>query len=456
MRFLIHISLLIFVFCSTLGAQELSDEKTRILFLMDASASMNNSWEATRKIDDAKRIISDLADSLRTLENLELALRVYGHQSMPSAKDCRDSRIEVPFGSANSIDIFKRLASLRPKGITPITYSLESAAKDFPNDPLGEHYIILITDGDESCEGDPCETAARLKKKGIVLKSFVIGLGLQDETKEKFQCFDDFYDASDAWTFQSLLKSIVSKIISKTTSHLDIIDRPGEPSITDVGILVYDRYSREPDYSFYHSLNSLNNSDTLLIDTGLYHLDIQTIPPIELLDQKIYHLKHTPLQTKASFTELRISLKNKIRREEYNVSTIIRDNTDKSILNVQELGQNVEYINQPYKVEILTKPEILMDNLDPTRNDVNLIEISEPGELVLDKKTSISGAIFYKEDDKRLKLISHLNGKSIERINLQEGTYTIIYRPKLKKEMNASRTESVYVHSGKSITLRLE
>lgn len=429
--------------------------KTRILFLMDASASMNNSWEASRKIDDAKQIISDLADSLKTLEDLELGLRVYGHQSMPSAKDCEDSRIEVPFGSANYIDIFKRLASLRPKGITPITYSLESAADDFPKDKSGRHYIILITDGDESCEGDPCETAAKLKSRGIILKSFVIGLGLQDETKEKFKCFDDFYDASDAWTFESLLKSIVNKIVSQTTTQVDIIDIITEPSATDIPLLFYQADSFHPEYAFYHSLNKFNYSDTLIVDTGNYNIQIQTIPPLEVKRFPIQYLKHNTISKKASFTGLAINVKDRKQHLTYDVNSIIRRYHQGEILNVQELGQQVQYINQPYQIEILTKPEILMDNQDPQSNDVNLIEISAPGELVLDKKTQVSGALFHRGKN-GLKLIAHLNGKSIERFSLQEGIYTIVYRPKRDKSMSATETEEVEVKSDKvsSVILR--
>lgn len=455
MRHIYVIALLIVFSSLSLNISAQDSTKTRILFLMDASASMNNSWDSSRKIDDAKRIISNLADSLKTIEHLELGLRVYGHQSMPSANDCEDSRIEVPFGSFNYVDIFRRLASLRPKGITPITYSLESAARDFPEDLTGRHFIILITDGDESCEGDPCETAAILKSKGIILKSFVIGLGLQNEAKEKFTCFDEFYDASDAWTFQNLLTSMVSKIVSRTTTQVDVKDILSEPSATDMPMLFYRPGSTEPASAFYHTLNKYQNSDTLTIDTGFYNLDVHTIPALELANIKIQSDRHNTLSKTASFTGLQIDVRDKKSYKDYEVSSVIRDLDNGSILNIQELEEHVTYINQPYSIEILTTPVISMDNQDPLRNDVNLIEISAPGELLLDKKASVSGALFLNSDE-GLKLIKYLNGKSIESFSLQEGQYTIIYRPKLKKEMAASETIEVEVRSDKVTQVRLE
>lgn len=444
---------IIFLCALSLSAQD--STKTRILFLMDASASMDNSWETSRKIDDAKKIISDLADSLRVVENLELGLRVYGHQSMPSAKDCKDSRMEVSFGSANYLEIFRRLSSLRPKGITPITYSLESAAEDFPKDPSGRHYIILITDGDESCEGDPCETAAMLKQKGIVLRSFVIGLGLQEETKESFKCFDDFYDATDARTFQSLLKSIVAKIVSSTSTHIDLKDVPSEPSATDFPMLFYKSRGSEPVYSFYHSLNKLGNPDTLIIDTAIYQIRIESLPPIDILDETIHYEQHNAIIESASFTGLRIDIKDKKDYDDYRIPSVIRNYSDSKILNIQELEEKVDYINQAYKIEILSQPVIQMNNQGPGRNDVNLIEISAPGELVIDKKTTVSGALFYKVDGELL-LLKQLNGKSIERLELQAGEYTIIYRPKMKKSMTDSKVERVVVYPEKVSQVVLE
>ena len=76
-------------------------EKTRILFLLDGSGSMLAKWENTYRITAAKKLLSDLVDSLRTDTNLELALRVYGHQYDRRLKRCDDTKLEAPFARDN-------------------------------------------------------------------------------------------------------------------------------------------------------------------------------------------------------------------------------------------------------------------------------------------------------------------------------------------------------------------
>ena len=119
---------------------------TRIEFLFDASQSMYGSWQSGKKIDVAKRLMAEMLDSLRHLENVELALRVYGHQKVFPPQDCDDTRLEVPFGKGNVPRIQEVLRNLNPKGTTPIALSLEACAGDFPSTP-GRNVIVLVTDG---------------------------------------------------------------------------------------------------------------------------------------------------------------------------------------------------------------------------------------------------------------------------------------------------------------------
>ena len=70
---------------------------TRILFLLDASGSMMAPWEGQPRWNVAKRMLSKMVDSLNSYPNLEVALRVYGHQFLNADKNCEDSRLEVPF-----------------------------------------------------------------------------------------------------------------------------------------------------------------------------------------------------------------------------------------------------------------------------------------------------------------------------------------------------------------------
>ena len=104
--------------------QQKIPEKTRILFVLDASGSMNAAWENNiSRMDAAKSILTRLVDSLRSNDNLEIALRIYGHRYPREANNCQDSRLEVPFAVKNHNAVISKIKDIRPLGTTPITYS---------------------------------------------------------------------------------------------------------------------------------------------------------------------------------------------------------------------------------------------------------------------------------------------------------------------------------------------
>jgi Ca-activated chloride channel family protein len=170
--------------------------KTRILFLLDASGSMYARMESDSRINVAKRLLNKTIDSLVGTKNLEIALRVYGHTSPPNVRNCKDTRLEVPFRPNNFTEVKKRLQSINPKGTTLIAQSLLQSAYDFPKEPYTRNVIILITDGIEECQGDPCAVSEALQSQGIILKPFIIGIGSTEDFRKAFDCVGRYYDAN--------------------------------------------------------------------------------------------------------------------------------------------------------------------------------------------------------------------------------------------------------------------
>ena len=177
-----------FLSCTILFAQSKDNEQrpplTRILFVFDGAKVLGD--ETGAKIDVAQRLMGQMLDSLQEIQaegNFQLALRVYGHQRPVPPQDCSDTRLEVPFGKGNIYKIKRVLKSITPRGTTPIAGSLMKAANDFTPCEDCRNIIILITDGVEACDGDPCIVSKRLQKEGIVLKPFVIGIGLDENFK---------------------------------------------------------------------------------------------------------------------------------------------------------------------------------------------------------------------------------------------------------------------------------
>ena len=185
-RILVVFSVLI-VLLGTFGPG-LNGADKRVELVLDASGSMLGQLGPRQiKIDAAKAAVHKLAGCLDP--KLELAFRAYGHQSHRNQKDCRDTQLLVPFAplGQNREKVRAALKEITAQGFTPITYVLGLAAADFP-DTEKENVIILISDGKETCPGDPCVLARQLKDKDAGLVIHCVGLGVDAATRGQLEC----------------------------------------------------------------------------------------------------------------------------------------------------------------------------------------------------------------------------------------------------------------------------
>ncbi len=236
------------------GAKE--PDLTRILFVMDASNSMNAFWGNEPKINAARRILLAALKPLEEAPNLQLALRLYGHQTRiePGQQDCDDTKLEVPFGPSQGDAIRRVMTGVRCLGTTPIARSLERSATDFP-DTKARNVIILITDGIEACDEDPCAVSRALQSKGIILKPFVIGIGLEDAGKYNLKCVGNYYDATTPEMFERVLAVVVDQALNTTTTQLLLVADDTKPTETDVPVTFYDQSTGQQRYNFVHTMN---------------------------------------------------------------------------------------------------------------------------------------------------------------------------------------------------------
>ncbi len=161
------------------GRPVLSLDDRAVEIVVDASRSMWGRMGGKPKMAVAKDILHDV--SYWFPEDLDLALRAYGSSSPSESNDCADSTLFVPFGEQNRDSIRRAVAGLRPLGQTPIAYALNQAAWDFGT-LQDDRAVVLVTDGIESCGGDPVRAARELREQGIVVH--VIGFGLGNGTDE--------------------------------------------------------------------------------------------------------------------------------------------------------------------------------------------------------------------------------------------------------------------------------
>ncbi len=156
------------------GRPVISLNDRAVEIVVDASRSMWGRMQGQPKMVVAKEILQDV--SYWFPEDLELALRAYGSTSPSDSADCADSRLLVPFGDENREPIRAAIDGLRPLGQTPIAYALNQAARDFGTQQ-DDRAVVLVTDGIESCGGDPAQAARELREQGIMVHLIGFGLG---------------------------------------------------------------------------------------------------------------------------------------------------------------------------------------------------------------------------------------------------------------------------------------
>ncbi|MDX9907182.1 MAG: VWA domain-containing protein, partial [Bacteroidales bacterium] len=334
----------------TQQAAPLQEKKpvTRILFVFDASQSMYGRWQSDLKINIARDILLKVLDSLRPMPDLEVALRLYGHQHRFPPQVCDDSKLEVPFAKDNYDKIRLKLKDVIPRGTSPIAASLEQAAGDFPPCENCRNVIVLITDGIEECGGDPCQASYTLQKSGIALRPFIIGIGANFE--KAFDCVGIYLDASSEEKFSNALHIVVSRIMNPTTCQVNLLDANNRPTETNIGMTFYDHSSGKIKYNIVHTLNSYGQPDTLNIDPMVtYDIVVHTIPPVRADSVRLVPGRHTviPVNVPQGILLLKMNSQNTNLKD---ITTIVRKEGRSETINTQEIDQQEKYITGTYNI----------------------------------------------------------------------------------------------------------
>lgn len=403
---------------------------TRILFILDASNSMNLDWNNQTRMAAAKEVMIKSLDGLKNIPDLEIALRVYGHQSVVTNtyQDCQDTKLEVPFGPNNIDPIKLKIKGLQAKGATPIARSLEAAAADFP-DTLARNFIILVTDGLESCDNDPCIIARKLKEKGVKVTPFVIGLGMDLTYLDKFECIGSYSDAESKEAFSNVLSNVLNKALLNTTVQINLNTVQGKPLETDVSMFLYEAGTQNLKYTFVHTINRKGLPDTLFLDPKIkYDLKVNTLPAVELKNISIKPHTHNIIQVSAGQGQLKVtSLKSPSGTK---IETRILQNNASPTLNVQQLNDVQRYLVGPYQLEILTLPRTYKD-IKIDQSKVTAIDIVAAGQLTYTAAKGLVGQIFYERNPGQWEWVLDLKeNQTSGSWNLQPGSYKIVYREK--------------------------
>ena len=447
-----------FFFGVSLPAQTLKSRPSlpaRILLIFDASNSMKALYEGTSRIEAAKKLVFRIIDSLQRIPNLELALRIYGAEKAYPPGDCKDSYLAEPFGKGNTARIREKITALKPTGITPIAHSLNLAADDFSQSP-GTNIILLITDGLEECGGDPCEAAKKLREKGIVFKPYILGIGLSQEQSKTFECVGTYFSAEEPNALINVVGVVVSQTMNRTTIQVNLLDKAGNPTETNVNMSFYDRYNENLKYDYIHTINASGNPDTLTLDAGpVYHLVVNTIPPIEKDNIRLLMGRHNIIALDAGQGKLELRRPNGTYNFNYRVKCLVRKHGEASILNAQELNAEERYLVGSYDLEILTLPRIYKNEVSIEQSHSTVMDIAGAGELRLMTGEAGSGSI-YLEEHGDMRWVCNLDpGQTIQNFYFQPGSYRVEFRARNKRESAYTMEKHFVIVPDKSVTVSL-
>lgn len=150
-------------------------EGQRVILVLDASGSMWGQIGPKSKMDIAKEVVGRVVGKWKAED--ELGLVAYGHRKKGA---CDDIETIIPPGPVDAGSFMSAVRSLSPKGKTPMTQAVRQAAEALKYTEK-QATVILVSDGIETCDPDPCAVADELEKLGVGLTVHTVGFGLDDK-----------------------------------------------------------------------------------------------------------------------------------------------------------------------------------------------------------------------------------------------------------------------------------
>jgi Ca-activated chloride channel family protein len=332
--------------------------------------------------------------------------------------------------------------------------TLEKSAEDFSDCSNCRNIIILITDGIEECGGDPCAISMKLQRQGIVLKPFVIGIGLDVNFKKSFECLGTFYDASDEATFKKVLDIVISQALNETSAQVNLIDAAKNPSETDVAVSLYDHFSGRLLYHFMHTMDAKGNPDTLDLEANYtYDMVAHTVPPVRADSLTMIPGKHNLLGVDAPQGFINIEVNGFNSRTP--VQAIVRQHKKTETVFVQELNSTEKYLVGFYDIEILTLPRVILEDIVVSQSHTTTVELPNPGLLTVTKKSKGSGGIFIDRNGKLEKVIKLDENQARESFYLQPGEYLLVYRANGAQSTSFNKQQKFTIRTGSSASINL-
>ncbi len=257
-----------------------ADAKTNMLFVLDSSGSMWGQLDGVAKIETAKTVLTRLMGDLP--EDTGVGLMVYGHRDKGS---CEDVELMAPIGTSSAAAA-KALTTITPNGKTPIAYALSQTKRAFQNTNAEDsNHVVVISDGIETCSGDPCAVAAKLARENINVKVHVVGFDISAEDREQLQCIADngngrYFSADSTQGFSDAVAEAVIVVAAQTPEAQPEIEPEAQPEPEpQSGAFFFDDFDGDILKSHWQAVNPdpesylVENGHLIAVATGGANLD---------------------------------------------------------------------------------------------------------------------------------------------------------------------------------------
>lgn len=227
----------VFTSIAMAGSTHAATSNSDILFILDGSGSMWGQIEGVAKIQTAKQTMTKLLDNVP--EAARLGLMTYGTRDKQS---CQDYVVLNGLGADRS-SIKNSIAGIKPLGKTPIASSLlwgiGVLGASEPAD--SQKSIVLVSDGIETCDNDPCAVATTSQFAGVAMNIHVVGFDVDAEARTQLECIakngnGQYFNASDTDGFEKAMQAVVEVAQAETKPEPapePVVEEPKEPVITE-------------------------------------------------------------------------------------------------------------------------------------------------------------------------------------------------------------------------------
>ena len=216
-----------------------SARTVNVELILDASGSMaQDVGNGETRMEAAKRVMNDVIDALPEREGVNVGFRVYGHlgdnTEAGKAESCQSSDLLVPIDGVNKTALREQVATFEPTGWTPIAESLRRAGGDFAG-RTGEsitNAIVLVTDGEETCGGDPCAVAGSLAQGDTAVTTHVVGFALNQNQAQQIACIAE---RGGGLNLGAANAQELSAALFQVLEELDVVIQNGFLEIEEIG-----------------------------------------------------------------------------------------------------------------------------------------------------------------------------------------------------------------------------